>query len=108
MSDQFYGTYRLKENKTYERCSVLEWSKQHSELYRTNKLHVGHIDIDAYTVSTVWLGVDHSFSFSNKPILFETMVLGADYQDRYSTWEEAEEGHKKAVQWVLDGCKEIE
>ena len=29
-----------------------------------------------------------------------------DYQERYATWKEAEEGHKRAVQWVKEGCKE--
>ena len=50
-------------------------------------------------VSTVFLGLDHSFG-GGKPILFETMIFGGkynDYQERYSTWEEAEVGHKKAV-----------
>ena len=29
-----------------------------------------------------------------------------DYQVRYTTWHEAIEGHKKAVEWVLNGCKD--
>lgn len=52
-------------------------------------------------ISTVFLGIDHSFSFEKtEPILFETMIFGGEedgYQDRYSTWEEAEIGHQKAV-----------
>lgn len=30
------------------------------------------------------------------------------YIDRYTTWDEALEGHKKAMAWVIDGCKEDE
>lgn len=51
-------------------------------------------------VSTVFLGLDHSFG-GKTPILFETMIFGGkhnEYCDRYSTWEEAEEGHKRAVE----------
>ena len=29
-----------------------------------------------------------------------------DYQERYSTYDEALKGHERAVQWVKDGCNE--
>lgn len=51
-------------------------------------------------VSTVFLGLDHNFSPLGPPLLFETMIFGGphdQYQDRYSTWEEAEQGHLRAV-----------
>ena len=47
-------------------------------------------------VSTIFLGLDHNFG-QGEPLLFETMVFGGEHDedmDRYSTWEEAEEGHK--------------
>ena len=53
-------------------------------------------------VSTVFLGLDHSFD-GGTPILFETMIFGGEFnQDmwRYSTWEEAEKGHQEAVKKV--------
>jgi hypothetical protein len=31
-----------------------------------------------------------------------------DYQERYSTWKEAEEGHQKAIEWIKNGCKDEE
>jgi hypothetical protein len=52
------------------------------------------------SVSTVFLGIDHSFNRDGPPLLFETMVFGGhlDQQmDRYATLEEAEAGH---VRWV--------
>jgi hypothetical protein len=56
-------------------------------------------------VSTVFLGLDHSFaSWEGRPILFETMVfVGHDgvAQERYSTWEEAEAGHARWVAKVF-------
>jgi hypothetical protein len=51
-------------------------------------------------VSTVFLGLDHQFG-DGPPLLFETMIFGGtedEYCERYSTWEEAEAGHKKAVE----------
>lgn len=53
-------------------------------------------------VSTVWLGIDHSFLPSSKPLVFETMVFPPfSYREldieRYSTEEEAIEGHKRMV-----------
>ncbi len=53
-------------------------------------------------VSTVFLGLDHSFG-KGPPILFETMVFGGKFDqemDRYSTWEEAEKGHKQMVEKI--------
>lgn len=49
-------------------------------------------------VSTVFIGLDHSFG-EGPPLLFETMVFGpyGDQTHRYSTWEEAEVGHKKVT-----------
>lgn len=49
-------------------------------------------------VSTVFLGIDHSFG--GEPLLFETMIFGGpnnQYQDRCSTWREAEKMHAKAL-----------
>jgi hypothetical protein len=51
-------------------------------------------------VSTVFLGLDHSFTEHGPPLLFETMVFVNDRgieQEQYSTWAEAEEGHANMV-----------
>lgn len=47
-------------------------------------------------VSTVFTGFDSGVVWSDKPILFETMVFGGDFNHyirKYSTWDEATEGH---------------
>jgi len=47
-------------------------------------------------VSTVFVGLDHSFG-GPEPLLFETMIFGGEHDqdcDRYPTWEKAESGHK--------------
>jgi len=53
-------------------------------------------------VSTVFLGIDHAFG-SGPPLLFETMIFGGkydEYQERYSTWAQAEAGHEVACALV--------
>jgi hypothetical protein len=55
-------------------------------------------------VSTVFLGLDHNFGFGRKPLLFETMIFGGkhdQYQERYSTYKEAEKGHAVALELAM-------
>lgn len=67
-------------------------------------LRVGRTQITPeVTVSTVFLGLDHGWG-KGPPILFETMIFGGpldDYQVRYSSWDDAETGHKVAVRKAL-------
>jgi len=61
-------------------------------------------NISDILISTVFLGIDHAFG-RGEPILFETMIFGGEhneYQERYATWEEAEEGHHRACELVLN------
>lgn len=49
-------------------------------------------------VSTVFLSVDHAHD--GAPVLFETVIFGGPLngeQWRYRTWDEAVEGHRRAV-----------
>lgn len=59
--------------------------------------------IGSVLVSTVFLGVDHSFG-SGPPLLYETMVFGseefANEQERYTTRAEALAGHAEMVRRV--------
>jgi len=52
-------------------------------------------------VSTVFLGTNHSFTRTGRPILFETMSFWqgnhGEEQERCSTWLEAEEMHRQVV-----------
>ncbi|MDO9000977.1 MAG: hypothetical protein Q7W45_14515 [Bacteroidota bacterium] len=55
------------------------------------------------TVSTVFLVLDHNHSPKGKPVLFESMIFKGELNqslNRYRTWKEAEEGHKKMVELV--------
>src|SRR5262245_48085717 len=56
--------------------------------------------INGGDISTVFLGLDHSFG-QGPPMLFETMIFGGEYDqeiERYSTWKEAEAGHRRWVE----------
>lgn len=51
-------------------------------------------------VSTVFLGLNHSFR-SGPPLLFETMIFGGEhdqFQERYRTRDEALAGHALALE----------
>lgn len=59
---------------------------------------------ETHRVSTIFLGFDHAYEESGKPILFETMVFiikdgkmdwGGAEQERYTSAEEATKGHKQ-------------
>lgn len=64
---------------------------------------VGDDTIDWVRVSTVFLSLDHQWNDWGKPLVFETMIFWGwydQYQERHSTWEEAEEWHRKAIALV--------
>lgn len=62
-------------------------------------------------VSTVFIGLDHQFG-EGPPLIFETMIFDPDSDDEYmtrcTTWEEAEEMHRKAVESLgFPAAKEV-
>lgn len=68
--------------------------------------------IGKFVISTVDLGIDHSFGFG-KPLYYETMIFSDSvenpfeyYQDRYTTQKEAIKGHLEAIEFVKDFLKE--
>jgi len=69
---------------------------------------VGSDHINGWWVSTVFIGLDHSFGRQGPPIVFETMVFPEDnydehYMNRYATWAEAEAGHRRVVEELKAG-----
>ena len=65
--------------------------------------------VDNYLVSTVDLGINHSFD--DIPLYYETMIFKIKdgevdftdvYCERYTTEEEAREGHQRAIIYVKD------
>lgn len=91
------GSYYDKAGKPLE---LLQWV----ELFEDKKYsRIALTEVGNWKVSTVWLGIDHNF-FGLRPHIFETMAwridtgVFDDSQERYSTLEEAQAGHK---QWVI-------
>lgn len=87
---------------------MLEWAKWFENYdYKV----VIKTEVDEYTISTVWLGLDHNH-FGGIPLIFETMVFRESdnwednawdhIQERYSTEEQAREGHNEIVKRVRD------
>ena len=79
---------------------VIEWGRW----FNGKNRHVGddHFGEDV-RVSTVFLGLDHRYDNKGPPLVFETMVFGpygGGEQYRYSTWDDAEAGHKATVKRV--------
>lgn len=57
-------------------------------------------EIGDILVSTVFLGLNHAWLDEQTPVLWETMIFGGEhdqYQERYTSHEDALEGHKKAL-----------
>ncbi len=95
----------------------VQWMEDH----RSERI-VAEDKIDPYWISTVFLGLDQQFS-PGPPLLFETMIFERNestcllidgniqlidhvHSDldhlrwRYSTWEEAEQGHRNVAAMV--------
>lgn len=106
------GKYILQGKVPVEVFDLLEWAAQHESAQRI----VAQDKIGKTLVSTVFLGIDHSFG-GGPPLLFETMIFPnhgnkpsknligdkrfmESYMERYSTWDQAEAGHKRAVEGV--------
>ena len=89
----------LDENHTpVPAAKIVEWAIFNEAV---NRRCVAETDVTPEVrVSTVFLGIDHNYSSEGLPVLFETMAFGGpldDFQERYSSWEEAEIGHELTV-----------
>lgn len=96
--------YKLNDDKTTEAFPEGKFPSEDS--YNSNERRVSDDIVDGQRVSTVFLQLDHNWEPTGSPILFETMIFGGEYdQDmwRYSTWQEAKEGHDKIVHCLKHG-----
>jgi hypothetical protein len=79
-------------------CLLEQWC----EWFMTADRRVSETTIQGARISTVFLSMDHQMG-SGPPLLFETMVFGGEhdqFQERCSTWDEAEAMHARAVAMV--------
>lgn len=98
MTDDMTDMYVLDGKTPRKVDDLMEWA----QAWGTMDRHVAKTTIGGALVSTVFLGIDHNH-FDGPPLIFETMAFGwlvDDYQERCSTWEEAEAMHGRAVRLV--------
>ena len=91
-------TFILKGKQLIPCDDLLKWATE----FESTDHRVAVSEQNDVRVSTVFLGVDHSFGKS-KPLLFETMIFGGEhdqFQERCSTWQEAEQMHQRACKLV--------
>ncbi len=91
--------YILVDNVPVETDDVELWSDNLTKNRSIKYTEFG----DSISVSTVFLGLDHSHIKGTGPILFETMVFGSkyeDYQERYQTYDDAILGHDRICEMV--------
>lgn len=88
---------------------VVNWSIQYDKKDRSlgNTVITNPVTGKEYVVSTVFLGLNHSFNHHNPPILFETMIFSKDddwdnHQIRYSTMFGAIKAHNKIVDLIIN------
>lgn len=105
------GNYILVDKKPVLVEDILVWAKSF-ENRDSRKVRFDALQgKEKINVSTVFLGIDHSFEETGDPILFETMIFGghlSEYQKRYCTWDESEAGHLVAIKLILDNARHEE
>ncbi len=103
------GECYILEGKEVVKADLMTWAKWLQDA--GDKRIVKQEDVSGKHVSTVFLGLDHSFG-GESPMLFETIVfpskdnLDEEICERCSTWEQAEEQHKRIVGEVANGSQE--
>lgn len=89
--------YILEGRETRPAANLQEWTN-----WFDGETQVAKDTQEEVQISTVFLGLDHSFT-GGIPMLFETLVFGGKHDGemkRYSTWRAAESGH-----W--DMCRKV-
>jgi len=94
--------YLLDENNTPYEVTLEEFAK--SDIWANRERNtIGRNEFGDVLVSTVFLGIDHAFGDGDKPVLFETMILGGEFdgfQIRCSDWETAKKHHNQALELI--------
>lgn len=97
----FFVKFYILKNCHPVECDLFTWGKWFEQF--KNRI-VAKTEISSnIRVSTIFLGIDHGFGDEGPPLLFETMVFGGpadSTMERYSTWNEAEQGHEAIVETV--------
>jgi hypothetical protein len=103
----FKQYFILDEKHKLKQVEALEWAKWIEEDNNRRIVKQDHL-MNGYFVSTVFLGLNHNFfGKSKQPLVFETIVFKPfnpfaqfpteEHMERYSTWQKAFNGHRRAV-----------
>lgn len=93
--------YILVDKVPVEEPDVIKWAQWYE---KTDRRVYFTILPTGENISTVFLGLDHSWN--GKKHLFETMIFSDNehdgYCERYSTYEQALEGHQRAIELIFE------
>lgn len=104
-------TYTGQFNREVQPISFTAWMVLHADdnyrrvAFTTLKVPGG----EEIEVSTIWHGIDMQQSPTGAPLIFESLVMGGkgdERIDRYTTLNEAQQGHSALLEWVrqMDGA----
>ena len=91
--------YYVLDGTEPRQVGMMEWAQEFDLANR----RVAETLLGRVRISTVFLGLDHSYSLEGPPLIFETLVFGGPLDGemlRCSTWEEAEAAHEAIVVMV--------
>lgn len=99
--------YILDGHEVIEEPDIRKWANWYETANRhvnqtTATVSLGGENVGEIRISTIFLGIDHSFE-EGPPLLFETMVFGGKLDlemDRCSTWGAAEKMHDLMLEKV--------
>ncbi len=97
--------YTILEGKLPVRSTLLEWARWMEKNQIQIRVALDKIDspdLIPATISTVFLGLNHGWG--DIPKWFETGIFygngSCEIIDRYTSWEEAEDGHRRVTEAV--------
>lgn len=97
--------YILNEFGNPVKChDLITWGKWYQRADR----NIAADEFEGVRISTVFLAVDYRWN-DGPPLLYETMIFNGPrdgYQERYSTKQEALEGHRRAVILAMEAFGE--
>jgi hypothetical protein len=99
-------------NRQGEPIDRMTWGRLFEDLdYKVIAQHW----VRGWMISTIWMGIDHGFGLTSRPLLFETMIFppgdeteegegifSGMYQERYFTEDEAGGGHNRALALICE------
>jgi hypothetical protein len=97
--------YILDENNLPIKADIKDYIKW--DLKNHEKRIVKQENINDVRVSTVFLGLDMGYT-SKFPLLWETMIFNGEhdqYQEKYTSYKNALEGHKRAIELIKNTLK---